>query len=63
MEMASDTPAFVPLEVAEPPAGEAESGTAGQAVEIVAGGVTVRLPADADVSRIAAVAAELAARR
>jgi hypothetical protein len=63
MEMASDTPAFVPLEVAEPPAGEAESGTAGQAVEIVAGRVTVRLPADTDVSRIAAVAAELAARR
>lgn len=63
MDTASDAPAFVPLEVAEPPAGEAESGTAGQSVEIVAGGVTVRLPADTDDTRIAAVAAELAARR
>ena len=63
MDTAGDTPAFVPLQVADAAAAETEPGTAGQAVEIVAGGVTVRLPADTDVTRIAAVAAELAARR
>ncbi|MBK1666651.1 hypothetical protein CKO28_01155 [Rhodovibrio sodomensis] len=63
MDTASDTPAFVPLQVADPADAATEPGTAGQTVEIVAGDVTVRLPADTDVTRIAAVAAELAGRR
>jgi len=63
MDTADDAPAFVPLQVADPAAAEAEPGKADRAVEIVAGGVTVRLPADTDATRIAAVAAELAARR
>lgn len=63
MDTANDTPAFVPLEVTDPAVGETEPGAAEQAVEIVADGVTVRLPANADATRIAAVAAELAARR
>jgi transposase len=63
MDTARDTPAFVPLEVADPAGTEAEPGAAEEVVEIVAGRVTVRLPANTDVSRIAAVAAELAARR
>jgi transposase len=63
MDATDDAPAFVPLEVADAAAAEAEPGKADQAVEIVAGGVTVRLPADTDATRIAAVAAELAARR
>lgn len=62
MEAADGAPAFVPLEIADP-AAETEPGIAGQAVEIVAGGVTVRLPADTAATRIATVAAELAARR
>ncbi|MBK1671615.1 hypothetical protein CKO28_26855 [Rhodovibrio sodomensis] len=63
MDTAGDTPAFVPLHVADAAAGETEPVTADPRVEIVAGGVTVRLPADTDVTRIAAVAAELAGRR
>ena len=63
MDAADDAPAFVPLEVADAAPGDTEPGTAGQAVEIVAGGVTVRLPVDTEATRIAAVAAELAARR
>ena len=63
MDTAGDTPAFVPLQVGDPADAETEPATAGQTVEIVAGGVTVRLPGDTDVTRIAAVAAELAARR
>ena len=62
MDTAGDTPAFVPLQVADAAAAETEPGTGGQAVEIVAGSVTVRLPGDTDVTRIAAVAAELAGR-
>ncbi|MBK1697803.1 IS66-like element accessory protein TnpA [Rhodovibrio salinarum] len=57
------TPAFVPLQVAEPAARENEPGAAEQVVEIVAGSVTVRLPGDTDATRIATVAAELAVRR
>jgi transposase len=63
MDTARDTPSFVALEVADPAGAEAEFGTAEQAVEIVADGVTVRLPGDTDAMRIATVAAELAARR
>jgi transposase len=63
MDKAGDAPAFVPVEVADPGTAETEPGPSRQAVEIVTGGVTVRLPADTDATRIAAVAAELAARR
>jgi transposase len=63
MDTARDTPAFVPLEVADPAGTEAEPGATEEVVEIVAGSVTVRLPADTDATRIATVAAELAARR
>jgi transposase len=56
MDTAGDTPAFVLLRVADAAAAETEPKTAGQAVEIVAGGVTVRLPTDTDATRIAAVA-------
>ena len=62
-DTADDAPAFVPLEVADPAPAETASGTTGPVVEIVAGGVTVRLPADTDATRIAAVAAKLARRR
>lgn len=48
------SPAFVPLLLDEPPGPDAA------AVEIVAGGVLVRLPADSAAGRIAAVAAALA---
>jgi transposase len=63
MDAMDDAPAFVPLEVADAAAAEAEPSKKGQAVEILTSGVTVRLPADTEATRIAAVAAELAARR
>ena len=63
IDTADDAPTFVPLEVADPGTAETGPSTAGQTVEVVAGGVTVRLPVDTEATRIAAVAAELAARR
>ncbi len=55
-----ETPAFVPLQVSEP---ERRRADAAQPVEIVAGDVVIRLPADVSAARIADIVAALEARR
>ena len=64
-QLPHDAPTFVPLAIEDTSVAATGAGLEAvlHPVEIVAGGVTVRLPGDTDATRIAAVAAELAARR